>query len=100
MPIRWSRAVPHRRMSVKNAGQTLNPYRSKQYEVGLKSDIGEMNRSAALFRLERPFAYLDTDSVYKEQVTRLTTALVNRCGNVWQGLNNFTGNVTFHSTRN
>ncbi|MEN1322240.1 TonB-dependent receptor domain-containing protein, partial [Pseudomonas aeruginosa] len=53
--------------SVKNAGQTLNPYRSKQYEVGLKSDIGEMNLGAALFRLERPFAYLDTDNVYKEQ---------------------------------
>lgn len=35
-----------------------------------------MNLGAALFRLERPFAYLDTDNVYKEQGNRgLTTAL-------------------------
>lgn len=34
-----------------------------------------MNLGAALFRLERPFAYLDTDNVYKEQGNQLTTAL-------------------------
>ena len=81
--------------SVKNAGQTLNPYRSKQYEVGLKSDIGEMNLGAALFRLERPFAYLDTDNVYKEQGNQVNNGLeLTAAGNVWQGLNIYSG-VTF-----
>ena len=76
-------------------GQTLNPYRSKQYEVGLKSDIGEMNLGAALFRLERPFAYLDTDNVYKEQGNRVNNGLeLTAAGNVWQGLNIYSG-VTF-----
>lgn len=81
--------------SVKNAGQTLNPYRSKQYEVGLKLDIGEMNLGAALFRLERPFAYLDTDNVYKEQGNQVNNGLeLTAAGNVWQGLNIYSG-VTF-----
>jgi iron complex outermembrane receptor protein len=53
---------------VKNEGQTLDPYRSQQYEIGLKADVSGMNLGAALFRLERPFAYVDAnDSVYKEQ---------------------------------
>lgn len=80
---------------VKNAGQTLDPYRSKQYEAGLKSDIGGMNLGAALFRLERPFAYLDTDNVYKEQGNQVNNGLeLSAAGNVWEGLNIYSG-ITF-----
>lgn len=78
---------------VKNAGQTLDPYRSKQYEMGLKADISGMNLGAALFRLERPFAYVDPgDNVYKEQGNQVNNGLeLTASGNVWQGLNIYSG---------
>ncbi|WOJ29494.1 TonB-dependent receptor [Citrobacter koseri] len=78
---------------VKNAGQTLAPYRSKQYEMGLKADVSGMNLGAALFRLERPFAYVDPgDNVYKEQGNQVNNGLeLTASGNVWQGLNIYSG---------
>ena len=82
--------------SVKNAGQTLDPYRSKQYELGLKADLGDMNLGAALFRVERPFAWLDpSDNVYKEQGNQVNNGLeLTATGHLWQGLNIYSG-VTF-----
>lgn len=78
---------------VKNAGQTLDPYRSKQCEMGLKADVSGMNLGAALFRLERPFAYVDPgDNVYKEQGNQVNNGLeLTASGNVWQGLNIYSG---------
>ncbi|WES70621.1 TonB-dependent siderophore receptor [Superficieibacter sp. HKU1] len=78
---------------VKNAGQTLDPYRSKQYEAGLKADVAGMNLGAAVFRLERPFAYVDpNDNVYKEQGNQVNNGLeLTASGNVWQGLNLYSG---------
>ncbi|CPR20009.1 TonB-dependent receptor [Brenneria goodwinii] len=81
---------------VKNEGQTLDPYRSQQYEIGLKADVNGMNLGAALFRLKRPFAYTDpTDMVYKEQGDQVNKGLeLTASGNLWQGLNIYSG-VTF-----
>jgi iron complex outermembrane receptor protein len=42
-----------------NAGVSLPPYRSSEYEVGFKADIGKMNFVADLFRVERPFANIN-----------------------------------------
>ncbi|QMV19052.1 TonB-dependent receptor plug domain-containing protein [Granulicella sp. 5B5] len=39
-----------------NSGAVLPPYRSKEWEVGFKSDGLPLNLTTALFRLERPFA--------------------------------------------
>jgi iron complex outermembrane recepter protein len=39
-----------------NAGASLPPYRSTQYEVGYKQSISGIDVTAALFWLERPFA--------------------------------------------
>ena len=61
--------------SVKNAGQTLNPYRSKQYEVGLKSDIGEMNLAPRCSDWNVRLPILIRITCIKSRVTRLTTAL-------------------------
>ncbi|WP_297206654.1 TonB-dependent receptor [uncultured Pluralibacter sp.] len=81
--------------SIKNAGQTLDPYRSKQYEIGLKSDVGGMNLGAALFRLKRPFAYVNADDVYQEQGKQVNNGLeLTATGNPWQNLNLYSG-VTF-----
>ncbi|QHN04667.1 TonB-dependent receptor [Granulicella sp. WH15] len=39
-----------------NANQALAPYRSKEWELGFKTSARPINLTAALFRLERPFA--------------------------------------------
>jgi len=50
-----------------NGGQTLPPYRSRQYEIGYKLGLPMMNVTASLFRIDRPFAFTDpTDFVFKE----------------------------------
>lgn len=81
---------------IKNEGQTLDPYRSQQYEIGLKKELGSMNLGAALFRLERPFAYVDpADMTYKKQGNQVNRGLeLTASGTVWQGLNIYSG-VTF-----
>jgi len=43
-----------------NATQALPPYRSKQEEIGYKLRFRSINFSAAVFRLERPFANYTT----------------------------------------
>ena len=57
-----------------NKGAALAPYRSKEYEVGFKATVGKLDLTAALFRIERPFANIDpADKVFKitgEQVNR------------------------------
>jgi iron complex outermembrane receptor protein len=51
-----------------NEGEALAPYRSKQYELGLKASLGHIDAQAALFRTTRPFAYTDPlDNVFREQ---------------------------------
>ncbi|GLR10276.1 TonB-dependent receptor [Mixta theicola] len=83
-------------VGVKNEGQTLDPYRSEQYELGLKADLGVMNLGAALFRLKRPFAWVDpSDMMYKEQGDQVNNGLeLTATGRLWQGLNIYSG-VTF-----
>lgn len=50
-----------------NANETLEPYRSEQWEAGLKVALNKINLSGAVFRIERPFAYTDDNNVFKEQ---------------------------------
>ncbi|MBN3256141.1 TonB-dependent siderophore receptor [Pectobacterium brasiliense] len=62
--------------SAVNKAQTLKPYRSTQYEAGVKSQWDGLNLNAAVFRLERPYAYVDpTDNVFKEQGKQVNTGL-------------------------
>jgi iron complex outermembrane receptor protein len=42
-----------------NAGVSLPPYRSKEYELGYKASLSGIDVTAALFRIERPFANLN-----------------------------------------
>jgi iron complex outermembrane receptor protein len=43
-----------------NAGESLPPYRSKGYEVGYKAFLANINLTAAVFRIDRPFANINT----------------------------------------
>lgn len=77
---------------VKNAGQTLDPYRSQQLEFGIKATEGGMNYGAALFRLKRPFAYVDDDDYFREEGEQLNKGLeLTANGNVWSTLNIYSG---------
>lgn len=80
---------------IKNEGQTLDPYRSKQYEIGVKADVADLNLGAALFHLERPFAYVDSNDMFREQGKQTNRGIeFTATGHVWQGLNVYSG-VTF-----
>jgi iron complex outermembrane receptor protein len=52
-----------------NSGQALAPYRSKEWEIGLKSAGRPLNITTALFRIQRPFAETvalnTTQNIYK-----------------------------------
>lgn len=43
-----------------NAGETLAPYRSRQYEIGTKVDLGQMAVTVSAFQIEKPFGQLET----------------------------------------
>jgi len=47
-----------------NAGEVLSPYKSKQYEAGVKVDWGRITTTAAVFQLARPAAQADDANVY------------------------------------
>ena len=48
--------------SLTNAGQNLDPYVSKQTEVGVKYDNGLIGSSLAIFRTDEPRAYINEDN--------------------------------------
>ncbi|MCO8170956.1 TonB-dependent receptor [Pseudomonas sp. 21LCFQ02] len=50
--------------SYANAGETLNPIESKQYEVGVKTEREHWGGSFAVFRLERGAQYGNSAGVY------------------------------------
>jgi iron complex outermembrane recepter protein len=50
--------------SYANSGAILNPLRSKQYELGVKSQNDRWSATAALFRIERGAQYANSDNVY------------------------------------
>lgn len=50
---------------VANAGQALEPYETKQTEVGIKYDGGDLGGSVSIYRSRKPVAGLD-GNVYKE----------------------------------
>ncbi|RED37437.1 iron complex outermembrane receptor protein [Rhodopseudomonas thermotolerans] len=44
-----------------NAGETLAPYKTKQYEVGTKFDLGRIGLTLSAFQIERPFGQLESN---------------------------------------
>jgi iron complex outermembrane receptor protein len=57
-----------------NSGQSLPAYRSKEIEAGVKASLANIDYTAAIFRIQRPFANIDPgDNVFKtsgEQVNK------------------------------
>ncbi|WP_131669867.1 TonB-dependent receptor [Psychrobacter pygoscelis] len=48
--------------TAENAGETLEPYISKQYELGAKIDFGNIGGSASLFQIKKPFGVIEEKS--------------------------------------
>lgn len=46
-----------------NAGEVLDPYRSRQWELGYKTQRQAFDASLALFRIVRPFAFSDSTAL-------------------------------------
>jgi iron complex outermembrane recepter protein len=57
-----------------NAGSSLPPYRSEQYELGYKLSFAKIDFAAAVFRIERPFATIDPS----DQTFKITGQQANR----------------------
>ncbi|WP_321842875.1 TonB-dependent receptor [Paraburkholderia bannensis] len=75
-----------------NAGNILDPYRSKQWEVGYKLALARMNASVAAFRITRPYAYTLADGTYGtagNQVNRGIEVMLD--GNATRNLTVFGG---------
>ncbi len=76
-----------------NAGVSLPPYRSKEYELGYKASLAGIDLTAALFRVERPFANLDPST----NIFGISGLQVNRglelsaIGEIWDGLTLYGG---------
>jgi iron complex outermembrane receptor protein len=59
-----------------NANTGLAPYRSRQWEAGLKVALHGLDWSTALFRLERPFANVDpVDNTFKISGQQVNTGI-------------------------
>src|SRR5690606_6199338 len=50
--------------SYANAGEILKPYKSRQYETGVKVDWGSLTTTVALYQIARPAGQADDSNVY------------------------------------
>jgi iron complex outermembrane receptor protein len=82
--------------TVTNKGESLAPYRSKEYEVGYKERFGKIDVTAAAYRIERPFANINV----LNDVFEITGLQVNRgievtaIGELFEGLTVYGGAQT------
>lgn len=75
-----------------NEGQSLAPYRSRQWEAGYKVDLNTVALTADVFRIERPYAYVGTDNIYGEQGKQVNRGIeLGANGKVGRSLTVFAG---------
>ncbi|SDE28432.1 TonB-dependent siderophore receptor [Paraburkholderia lycopersici] len=71
-----------------NGGAMLRPLRSRQYELGIKSEHERWSATAALFRIERGAAYANSDNVYVQDGNSIYEGIEAggsvRLGRSWQ----------------
>ena len=86
--------------STANAGASLPPYRSREYELGYKATLSKIDLTAAVFRIERPFANINTaDNLFEITGTQVNRGLeLSAIGEVAGGLTLY-GGVTLLDAR-
>ncbi|EAM8615768.1 TonB-dependent siderophore receptor [Salmonella enterica] len=71
-----------------NAGEAMRPYRTRQYEVGVKHDQNGLLSSLALFQIARPGGALGSNNVYSDNSEQRHRGIeLSMSGNVLTGLN-------------
>jgi iron complex outermembrane receptor protein len=82
-----------------NAGDSLPPYRTKQYEVGYKVDFDKINFTAALFEIKRPFANINPlDNTFEISGEQVNKGLeLSAVGQVIEGLTMYGGITLLNS---
>lgn len=58
-----------------NAFEGLAPYRSEQYEAGVKLRMFDLDLTAAVFQIERPFANVAADGVFRNIGNQVNTGV-------------------------
>jgi iron complex outermembrane receptor protein len=83
-----------------NSGVSLAPYRSKEIEAGLKASLAKIDFTAAIFRIQRPFANIDpSDDVFKISGNQVNKGLeLSAVGELVSGLTVY-GGVTLLNAR-
>ncbi len=83
-----------------NAGVGLAPYRSKEYEVGYKAELGKIDFTAALFDIQRPFANINPlDNTFEISGQQVNKGLeLSAVGQLLGGLTMY-GGVTLLSSK-
>jgi iron complex outermembrane recepter protein len=76
-----------------NAGQSLPPYRSKEYEVGYKASLAKIDFTAAVFQIQRPFANVNpADNAFEITGLQVNKGLeLSAIGEVVSGLTVYGG---------
>ncbi len=76
-----------------NAGNSLAPYRTKEYEVGYKLDFNRISYTVALFDMDRPFANTNTaTNTYEVMGDQVNKGLeLTAIGSVLDGLTVYSG---------
>lgn len=75
-----------------NAGQSTSPYRSRQWEFGYKVNLTAINLAAALFRIERPYAFVGADNVFGTQGKQVNRGIeLGASGSVGRAMTVFAG---------
>jgi iron complex outermembrane recepter protein len=83
-----------------NAGQSLAPYRSTEDEVGYKATVDKVNFTAAIFRIQRPFANVNAaDNMFEISGEQVNKGLeFSAVGEVIQDVTVY-GGITFLNAR-
>ncbi len=83
-----------------NAGVGLPPYRSKEYEVGYKAQLGTIDFTAALFDIKRPFANVNPlDNTFEISGEQVNEGLeLSAIGQLLDGLTMY-GGITLLSSK-
>ena len=71
---------------LENAGEILEPFRSKQYEVGAKYDSGSFGATAALFRINQPNTVVRDARLTEDGEQRNQGVELSVYGQVWEGV--------------
>ncbi|WP_276583692.1 TonB-dependent receptor [Pseudomonas sp. RIT-PI-AD] len=75
-----------------NAGETLAPYKAKQYEIGAKYDFGRFATTLSLFQIEKPNAITDGDGYFRARGEQRNRGLeLSLFGEVADGLRAMAG---------